>query len=450
MFSIGNPLKRMATKVGMLALRYSKGRSFSARDLNWYFQHDYPQIYSILAGGMPAWSGETVSVQTALGHSVVWACNKIISESIGFIPAILMQVKSDNAKPANEHPMYSAMKMAPNEEITAQSFMELLTSHTVMTGNGYAQIVRRSSNDTALKLYPIMPQNVYPDHEKQGKKRLVYVIKAPGEADKTYTVMPGKAQDILHIRGLGWDGIQGYSVIAMARQSIGSAIAAERNIAHFWKRGGRKPYFLRLLKEFKTPEGFTQFRNDWEKLYDEPNRVPVMQDWLELKDMGMTMREAQMIEYRQFMIAEICRWFNISPHLVGDLSRATFSNIEELFMEFLQMTLATWINRWEQEFSRCVLTDAEKSAGYELRFNHRELLRGDFKSRMAGYASALQNGYMNIDEVRTLEGYNKLPDGAGSHHHIQLNLQAIDSSAKPSDDEDNKVAPPKDWLRRIA
>jgi HK97 family phage portal protein len=115
----------------------------------------------------------------------------------------------------------------------------------------------------------------------------------------------------------------------------------------------------------------------------------------------------------------------VSPHLVGDLSRATFSNIEQLALEFVKMTLARWLTRWEQDFWRCVLTPEEKAQGYFLRHNVNALLRGDFQTRMAGYASALQNGHLNVDEVRDLEDLNPLPDGAGEHYHIQLNMQSL-------------------------
>lgn len=424
-------ISRMLYKIGSFAVKYTGGISFDAISAGWYLQNGYNGIYSLLTGGMASWSGESVDTERALKHSVVWACNKIISETIGFIPAEVMQVKGDNAKKATDHPMYRALKWAPNDEITAQSFMETRTSHCVLQGNGYAKINRRSGNNpTAISLQPLAVEQVFVDREKEGQKRLVYVIKENGVSDKTYTLTPGKPQDILHIRGLGWDGVRGYSVITMGTQSIGSAIAAEKNVAKFWAHGGRKPYKLKMLKKFRTDEDFKSFRAKWEAAMAEPNKAPIEEPDYEISEMGMSMRDAQMIESRQFTIAEICRWFSISPHMVGDLSRATFSNIEHLFLQFLQMTLQTWINRWEQEFWRCILTPAEKEQGYELRFNVNELLRGDFQTRMEGYSSALQNGHLSIDEVREMEKRNALPNGAGKHHYIQLNMQPIDKAGE--------------------
>jgi HK97 family phage portal protein len=437
----------MAMKAGSYAVKYAGGVSFDAVNAGWYLRNGYPQIYSILAGGLPAWSGETVNVETALNHSVVWACNRIISESIGFIPAILMIEKGDEVNPDPKHPMYNAMKMAPNEEITAQGFTEMLTSHCLLQGNAYAKITRRTGTGSAIQLDPLLPQMVFPDRERDGARRLVYVVKETGVADKTYTVQLGKPHDILHLRGLGWDGMRGYSVITMARQSIGSAIAAERNVARFWAHGGRAPFIVKLLQKFKTKEDGQAFREDLERVASDPNKAIITEPNWEYNsaNVGMTMKDAQMLESREFSIPEVCRWFSVSPHLVGDLAHATFSNIEHLALDFVKMTLTTWLERWEQEFWRCVLTPQEKAQGYILRHNIDELLRGDFKTRMEGYASALQNGHMSIDEVRAIEKRNKLPNGAGAGYHIQLNMQDVSKIGQ----EPVEAQPQKQGIRRI-
>jgi HK97 family phage portal protein len=172
----------------------------------------------------------------------------------------------------------------------------------------------------------------------------------------------------------------------------------------------------------------------------------------------MSMKDAQMLESRQFAIPEVCRWFSVSPHLVGDLSRATFGNIEHLALDFVKMTLTAWLERWEQEFWRCVLTPAEKEQGYILRHNIDELLRGDFQTRMSGYASALQNGHMNIDEVRAIERRNKLPNAAGTHYHVQMNMADVEDISRepltgrmnPEARDPNAAQPTKQSIRRIS
>lgn len=406
-----------------LDLKAAGGVSFDAVNAGWYARNGYPGIYSIMSGGFPAWSGEPVSTETALNHSVVWACNRIISESVGFIPAVMLQRKGDAKQPAENHPMYGALKNAPNDEITAQGFTEMLTGHCVLQGGAFAKIQRRSGTNVAIGLDPLQPQTVYPDREKSGQKRLVYVIKNFGEADKTYTVQPGKPQDILHLRGLGWDGIRGYSVITMARQSIGTAIATERNVARFYANGGRVPYVLEMSQRFKTDADYDRFRADWEKTYSEPHKAPILENGTTYKQIGLSAVDAQLLESRQFTVPEICRWFSVSPHLVADLSRATFSNIEQLALEFVQRTLMAWLTRWEQELWRCVLTPEEKAQGYYWKHNVNSLLRGDFQSRMQGYSTMLQNGIASVNEVRDLEDWN--PIDGGDDHHIQLNMQSL-------------------------
>jgi HK97 family phage portal protein len=383
----------------------------------------FPQIYSTLGYGVPAWAGENVGLTEALNHSVVWACNKIISETTALLPCSLLQRKEQATRVASEHPFYAAMQNAPNPEITASSFRESLTSHYLLQGNGYAQIIRRSGTGTAIEMNMLDPGNVFPDREKNGQKRLVYNVKNGNDPEKTYVVQRGKPQEILHLRGLGWDGIRGFSVIQMGRQSIGTAIAAERNVARFYANGGRVPYVLEMPLKFKTDEDFKKFRSDWETAYSEPHRAPILDSGITYKQTGLNMEDAQMLQSRLFHIHEICRWFLVSPHLVGDLSRATFSNIEQLAMEFVKVTLYAHINRWESELWRCVLTDEEKKAGYFWKHNLNALLRADFATRMAGYSTMLQNGIASVNEVREMEDWNPTP--GGDDHHIQLNMQSL-------------------------
>ena len=213
----------------------------------------------------------------------------------------------------------------------------------------------------------------------------------------------------------------------MARNSWGTAQAGERLAANFYANGGREPYNLKLSQPFKTDAEFQKFRADWEATYSQPWKAPILEPWLTYEKTGMSFADAQFLGTRQFNIPEICRWFLISPDQVGDLSRATFSNIENLGMRFVNYTLMAWMTRWEQAMWRCLLTPDEKNQGYYFKHNVNALLRGDFVSRMAGYASALQNGTLNQDEVRDLEDRNPLRNGEGQHYRVQLNMQTLTS-----------------------
>lgn len=406
---------------------------FSAINVGWYARHGFPGIYSALTGGMPAWSGEPVSRQTALNHSVVWACNRIISETQGATPLNMLQRKGNAKELATGHPMASALLNAPNDEQSAMSFQESRTSHCALEGNGFAQIIRRSGSGTAIQLVPLDPGQVAVDREKTGQKRLVYIVKhslggVAGNNETVYEVTPGKAQDILHIRGLGWDGLRGYSVITAARQSIGTSLSVERHVARFYANGGRVPYILTTAKKFPSDQASDKYRSDWESVYSEPHRVPILDQDVKYQQIGLSALDSQMLESRLFDIHEICRWWLVSPHLVGDLSRATFSNIEQLALEFVKVTMNPWYKRWEQDLWRCVLTPDEKNQGYYFKHDTNELLRGDFLTRMQGYSIMLQNGIADPNEVRGLEDWNSFP--GGDVKHIQLNMQTIPTDGK--------------------
>ena len=415
-----------STQLSVVPERKSADFSFDTVSAGWYAQNGYSRIYNTISGGLPAWSGEPVSTSTSLGMSTVYACNKIISESVGFLPFQMMRQTGKSKGEAVNHPMYAALRYAPSVEGTSQDFTQLLTSHCVMSGNSYARIVRRSGTGTAIELYPLAPECVIPDREKSGQKRLVYVVSEANQPDKTYT--GDKPQDVFHMRGLGWDGIRGYSVIQMARQSIGTAIAQERNVANFYANGGRIPYLLKHPSHFKDDQDFDHFRADWEETYSQPHKVPILEDGLGYEQIGLSAADAQLIESRQFTIPEICRWFGVSPHLVGDLSRATFANIESLAAQFVSFTLMTWLTRWEQEAWRCILTPEEKTQGYFFEHDLSALLRAEFKTRMEGYSTLLQNGVSSINEIRSREGMN--PVDGGDAHYVQVNMAPIKDTSE--------------------
>jgi HK97 family phage portal protein len=415
-------------ELGLKEITFSTTQAYGSNE--WYLRNGYRNIYNALGGGSRSWSGEHVSLHSALNHSVVWACNRVISETVGFLPCIMMQQKENEKLPAQAHPMYSALKNAPNDQMSAMGFSETMTSHCVLRGNAYAQIARRSGTGVAMEMYPLHPDKVVPGLDGSG--RLVYVVKDGNAAEKTFTVERGKPHDIFHMRGIGDDGLVGYSVLHMARQSFGTAIATERNIGNFYARGGRLPYNLKLNQRFANDEDAKKFRGDWEETYNQPHKTPILEPWVDYQQTGISLKDQQMLESRLFGINEICRWFLVSPHLVGDLSKATFSNIEQLALEFVKLTLASWLTRWEQELWRCVLTPDEKRQGYFWRHNLNALLRGDFATRMAGYATMLQNGIACQDEIRDLEDWNPIPDGKGEGFHIQLNMQPLTEGGIPA------------------
>jgi len=412
--------------------------SFDAVNVSELARNGFPKLYDLMGGGVPAWSGESVSVSTALNHSVVWACYRIIAETTACMPLSILQKRDGSRRVAAELPAHRLLHDEPNEQMSDLEFREGITGHTLLRGNGYGRILRRPATGEAVAIYPAGPREITPD--KDGSNRLVYIDKEGNSAEKTHVVEMGKPHSILHVRGLGFSGLEGLSVVGAARQSIGSALAAEKYVGTFYGNGGRLPYVLKLEKNFRNDQEFEKFRVDWEAVYRTPNRAPITLPGMEYQPIGVTAEDAQFLETRQFSIAEVCRWFRISPHLVGDLSKASYNSIEQLAIEFVTMTLMAWLLRWEKAVNRCVLSPDEKEKGFYAKHNVAALLRGDFMSRMKGYSIALQNGLKNIDECRELEDENPLEGKAGKAHHIQLNMQTIPGTGEPTAAEASALA----------
>lgn len=371
--------------------------------------------------GAPSWSGERVDANAALNHSVIWGCVNLISGIYALLPSAMYRDTAKGHVFERSHPMDQGMRMAPNVEMTASTLKQTMTTHYLMGGNSFAKINRRSGTGTAIELDLLQPAQVNPTREKNTPaRRLVYEVKVGNSPMQTYTVQRGKPQDILHIHGLSPDGIRGYCVTEMARHSIGNALATERNVGAFWRMGGRIPYNLKFIQDMK-PADKDKFRADWEETYSNPHRVPILPPNIDYQQTGQSAVDMQMNDSRLFAAPDLCRWFLVSPHLVGDLSRATFSNVENLAIQFVNFTLQPHINRWEQEMWRCILTDEEKHQGLYWKHDIKALTKGDFKTRMDGYATALNNAIETSNEVRAELGMNPLP--GGDDLRFPLNMQ---------------------------
>ncbi len=423
---IGNLLAR----AGLALLRKSQNFAFTAQQSESIrkFFAIHPQIARSLGYAEPSYSGKNVNEYTALNISTVWACQRVISESAAMLPLHVMQDTGSGKRVADEHPLDWVLYREPNTEMSALRLRQTMTAHCVTWGNAWARKVRRGGTGQTIGLWPWTPDSVRGDTDRAGN--WYWLHKEGNSAEKTYEPV-----DVFHLPGMGFDGRLGYSVVGMARQSLGIAAVQDEYVGKFFANGGRKPYYLWKKTRFKTDEEFNEFNDRWRETYhtsDGFHKAPLLEGQdIELKELGMPLEDAQLLASRQFSVPDICRWFRISPHLVGDLSRATFSNIEHLGLEFVQQTLMYWLVLWEQEIERQLLTPGERGR-YYVKHNVSALLRGDFKSRMEGYSIGLQNGFMNPDKVCALEDWDPLPNGAGAAYHIQLNMQTLPGTGEPT------------------
>ncbi len=217
--------------------------------------------------------------------------------------------------------------------------------------------------------------------------------------------------------GLGYDGLVGYSPIAMAKNAVGLAMAAEEYGAKFFVNGAAPSGVLEHPGTIKDPE---RIRQSWHSIFGgsaNSNKIAVLEEGLKYTPIAISPEQAQFLETRKFQINEIARIFRVPPHMLADLEKSSFSNIEQQSLEFVKYTLDPWVIRWEQAMNKALLFDSEKREVFT-KFNVDGLLRGDYASRMTGYATARQNGWMSANDIRELENLDRIPAELGGDLYL--------------------------------
>ena len=354
-------------------------------------------------------SGKSVTPSSAIQVSAVYACVRVIAETIASLPLHIYEATDAGSRKANEHPLYRLLHDEPNTEMTSFIWREVMLSHLLLWGNSYCQILR-SGRSRIVGLYPLLPDHMAVDRDTKGK--LTY----------TYTTSEGRMEqlnpeDVLHIPGLGFDGVMGYSPIALERAAIGLGIAAEEYGSKFFQNGARPSGILTHPNTVKDP---ASLRASWNAAYGgsgNASRVAVLEEGMTFVPLSMPNNEAQFLETRKFQVTEICRIFRVPPHMIGDLERATFSNIESQNISFAVHTIRPWLVRIEQAINKTLIPENEKDR-YYAQFNIDGLMRGDYKSRMEGYAIARQNGWMSANDIRALENLNPISEEEGGNAYL--------------------------------
>ena len=371
--------------------------------------------YSFFLGGTT--SGKAVTERTAMQMTAVYSCVRVRAEAVAGLPLHLYRVRDDGGKEkALDHPLYRLLHDEPNHEMSSFVFRETLMTHLLLWGNAYAQIIRNGKNEI-VALYPLMPNKMTVDRDANGQLYYTY-YRSDDEAiqNKSFAVTLTPS-DVLHIPGLGFDGLVGYSPIAMAKNAIGMAIACEEYGAKFFANGAAPGGVLEHPGTLKDPQ---RIRESWQAAFggsSNSNKVAVLEEGLKYTPIAISPEQAQFLETRKFQINEIARIFRVPPHMVGDLEKSSFSNIEQQSLEFVKYTLDPWVVRWEQSITRALLSHEEKSR-YFVKFNLEGLLRGDYQSRMNGYAIGRQNGWMSANDIRELENLDRIPAEEGGDLYL--------------------------------
>lgn len=371
--------------------------------------------YAFYMGGTAA--GKVVTERSAMQMTAVYACVRILSEAVAGLPLNLYKYNDDGGKSkALDHPLYRLLHDEPNPEMSSFVFRETLMTHLLLWGNAYAQIIRNGKGEI-IALYPLMPNKMTVSRDENGQLYYTYQ-KSQDELPKDNSYMVGlHPSDVLHIPGLGFDGLVGYSPIAMAKNAIGLAIATEEYGSKFFANGAAPSGVLEHPGTIKDP---ARVRESWQSTFGgshNSNKIAVLEEGMKYTPISISPEQAQFLETRKFQINEIARIFRVPPHMVGDLDKSSFSNIEQQSLEFVKYTLDPWVVRWEQSIQRILLTQEEKKT-YFVKFNVEGLLRGDYQSRMQGYSVGRQNGWMSANDIRELEDLDRIPAEEGGDLYL--------------------------------
>ena len=364
--------------------------------------------------GEPTHSGVAVSESKAMTTTAVYACVRIIAETVAGLPFdVFERIMPRGRNRAVTNPIHRLLHDEPNDMMTSFIFRETLQSHALLWGNGYAAI-GRLGDGTPYELLPLDPSKVKVGRVN-GKK--VYLISTNGQD------IPATDADILHIPGLGFDGLSGYSVIQLLRQAIGLTLAAEEFGARFFGNGTATGIVLETDKTM-TDQAYNRLRESWNEMHkgvSKSHRPAILEEGLKASKITIPPEDAQFLETRKFQVQEISRAFRVPPHMLADLERATFSNIAQQSLDFEKHTIRRWLVVWEQEVNRKLFSQADRTRFYA-EHNVDGLLRGDIESRYRAYAQGRQWGWLSCDDIRERENMNPLPDGAGDIYLTPANM----------------------------
>ena len=382
----------------------------------------WQNAYTFFFGPTP--SGKTVNERTAMTTSAVYACVRVLAETIASLPLHTYRRTEEGKEKAIDHNLYFLLHDEPNPEMTSFVFRETLMGHLLLWGNAYAQVIR-DGRGRVIGLYPLLPDRMEVGRTEQGK--LYYCYQKDGQEYLLHQ------EEVLHIPGLGFDGLVGYSPIAMAKNAVGMALATEEYGSRLFANDARPSVVLEHPGLLKDP---SKIRDSWNQIYrgsENAYKVAVLEEGMQVKTLSMPPDQAQFLETRKFQIEEICRIFRVPPHLIASLDRATFSNIEHQSISFVVHSIRPWLVRLEQAFSKALFNESEKKE-YFASFVVDGLLRGDYESRMRGYSVGIQNGFMSPNDVRSLENMNPISKEEGGDAYIingnMLKLKDVGAYAK--------------------
>ncbi len=377
-----------------------------------------PEKWFLGLGGSRSSSGVAVTEESALRFAAVYACVRVLSESVAQIPLKVYERLGNGGKAeVKRHPLYELLHLRPNEDMTSFTWRETSVAHLATWGNCYS-FLDYSGDGRVKSLYPLRPDRVFPKKNSTGK--IVYEI-----ADENGRIARYHKEQILHTPGLGYDGLIGYSPVRMAAESIGCGIAAAEYSGKFFSNGAMPGGVLEHPGALGK-EALEALRASWEDIHrggDNAHKVAILEEGMKYSQVSIKPEEAQLLETLKFSRSEIAGIFRVPAHMINDLEKATFSNIEQMSLEFVKFSLSPWLSRLEQTMNWRLFLPAERGRFF-CEFVVDGLLRGDYKSRNEGHQVSIMGGWKSINEVRAEE--NLPPVEGGDSHFMQGAMTTVD------------------------
>ena len=358
-------------------------------------------------------SGIRVTEENSIGLTAVWAAIRLLSETIASLPLCVYKMDKNGSKHLDyANPIYKMLSTSPNTKYTSYTWRETFMNHLLLWGNAYCYI-NRNGAARPISLELMNPREIKPFvNEDDGE---VYYKGKEG----TYS-----NKEVIHIVGFSFDGLIGKSPIQACREALGLGMAAQRFGENFFGRGANLSRVLTHPGRL-TEDAANRLRNSWADRFggiQNSHQTAILEEGIKFESIGMPLNDAQFIETRRFSVEEVARIFRVPPHLIGDLTRSTYSNIEQQSLEFTKYSLQPYLVNIEQELNRKLISERDQGKCF-IKFKVNELLRADANSRGDYYRKMFEVGALSPNEIRHMEDMNNIE--SGDEHYVPLNLGQV-------------------------
>ena len=380
----------------------------------------------------PGYAGKSVTETSALQLAAVWRCVTIISGTVARVPFLPYRREERGKVLARDHYLWPLLSVQANPFMTAYRWKRLMQTWLCLWGNAYS-LIEENGRGQVVNLWPLRADKMTPKFAFDSEGRILGVIYeyiVPGGGLARF-----RSWEILHLRGLETDGLKGMSPIRAARQSLGLAMAAEEYGARYFGQGQHIGGWVEHPGAL-SPKARKNIDDSMVDLYGGlhgAHKIAVLEEGMKYHEVGVPPEDMQFLQTRQFQAIDIARLFGVPPHMIAELSRATFSNIEHQGIDFSNSSMDDWFSNWEAE-STCSLLSVRESQSIELSFLRRRLLRGDRESRYAAYAIGRQNTFLSVNDIREEEDLNPINEPWADDYLQPLNMVVAGEGDAPSED----------------